>query len=378
MKHLFRSLALLCALIIAVPATAATFGSGEFFSLDDGVTISDDVYAAGANTTIASDIDGDLTTAGGRVVVTGAIAQDVLAAGGSVSIHSDVGDDIRVAGGDVTIDGTVAGDLVVAGGSVQLLPGATVSGDVIATGGTIALDGDIDGDVRIHGGVVQFGGAVNGRIDIKSADRVTFTDTARIEGDVVYAAPQEADIADGAVLNGSVTFNEAAGPRAGALAPMLAAIAGVFFLGRVAVLVVTALAVFYLFRRFSERVATTALERFGSGTLIGLSVLAATPVLVFLLLASVFGIGVGVLAGIVYVLALALAKVYAGVIAAAALSRFSAKEVTLSWLWIIVGVVALEVITLIPIVGWLVGLLFMLAALGTLARVAYTDLWQQR
>jgi len=44
-----------------------------------------------------------------------------------------------------------------------------------------------------------------------------------------------------------------------------------------------------------------------------------------------------------------------------------------NWQAVVLGVVALRIIVLIPFVGWLVGLIFVLISLGTLYKMVYQN-----
>ena len=92
----------------------------------------------------------------------------------------------------------------------------------------------------------------------------------------------------------------------------------------------------------------------------------AAPVAAVILIASLLGSFVGFFILILYVLATFLASVYAAVTAGSLLSKWIRKTVIVDWKWVVFGAVALLILTLVPIVGWLITCAIFLAAFGTL------------
>ena len=74
-------------------------------------------------------------------------AKDVVIFGGTANIQGRTTGDVVVIGGSATISGEVGKDLVVVGGSAKLMDSAEVMGDVVAVGGGI----DRVGSPIIHG-----------------------------------------------------------------------------------------------------------------------------------------------------------------------------------------------------------------------------------
>lgn len=75
------------------------------------------------------------------------MAGDVVIFGGTADIQGSTTSDVVVIGGSATVTGKVGGDLIVVGGSSRLLDSAEIMGDVITVGGRI----DRQGNPIIHG-----------------------------------------------------------------------------------------------------------------------------------------------------------------------------------------------------------------------------------
>jgi MFS family permease len=77
-------------------------------------------------------------------------------------------------------------------------------------------------------------------------------------------------------------------------------------------------------------------------------------------------------AGIVF--ACALAPILAGT----ALAMWLKKEDGQRWYWVSLGAIALALLTLVPVVGWIVRLIVFLSALGITARLIHEHVWMHR
>ncbi|OIQ07646.1 MULTISPECIES: bactofilin family protein [Neomoorella] len=79
----------------------------------------------------------DVVGTGGRVEVNGEVDNSVVAVGGQVSISGRVNRDVIAVAGPVAVSGRIAGDLVVVGGPLILASTAQVGGDLVVIGGSL-------------------------------------------------------------------------------------------------------------------------------------------------------------------------------------------------------------------------------------------------
>lgn len=108
-------------------------------SAADGIVIGKSVHVGGT-VLIDEPVDGSLHAAGGRIVVEAPVGGDARLAGGRISVRGSVKGDLRVAGGKITIDGPVGGDVSVAGGELELGPNARIAGSLRFRGGDLQRD----------------------------------------------------------------------------------------------------------------------------------------------------------------------------------------------------------------------------------------------
>lgn len=131
--------------------------------------VEDDLIVAGEKTvTVEGDINGDLVILSSTVVVNGSVEGNIYALAGDVTIKNLVGKSVYVLGGDVDIEGEVLRDVFAAAGKVNIT--GQVNEDVNAASGDILIDAIVGDDVRVVGGSTSITNTVQGDILSASAD----------------------------------------------------------------------------------------------------------------------------------------------------------------------------------------------------------------
>jgi hypothetical protein len=374
-------------LILAVFAPLTSFGAtikvGESYTFKESDLVRDNLYIAAGEISSDGDVFGDLVIVGGSVTVSGNVSGDATIAGGDISILEAVGGDLRIVGGDVLITENVDGDLVVIGGNVRILSRAVIGKDLVILGGRAMVAGDVNGKVRIIGGEVNINSKVRGNVDIKASDGIIIDDNAVISGDLIYSGKDESiiKISNKAVISGETTFKESKVVSKDTARSVFLAFFGTFVLIKlIAVLVAVALATIFL-KKFSNRVAKDAVDHLGKKTLWGFITLIIIPAAIIVLFASLFGMMLGVLGILGYIMLMMLANIYSGIIFGAWMDKLiirKKEEVTVDWKNGALGVIALTLIIQVPFIGGLVGLFFFLLALGSISTIVYDKLWVNR
>lgn len=128
-------------------------------------------------------INGNVYSNMGQVIVDGDVNGNVEANMGQIIINGNVGGDVKARMGEVTIDGSIGGNLIAdlgavnvkgtVGGNIdsgfgELRINGAVAGDVNSKGGTVIINGIVQGDVILDQGVVELGpeAVVTGKISI--------------------------------------------------------------------------------------------------------------------------------------------------------------------------------------------------------------------
>ena len=106
---------------------------------------------AGGNVDIDQPVEGNLYVAGGNVSVNAPVSGNARIAGGEVAVKSNIGGKLSIAGGNVNIDGPVAGNVTVSGGTLELGPNARIAGQLDFRGGHL----EQDPAAQVMGGVTR-------------------------------------------------------------------------------------------------------------------------------------------------------------------------------------------------------------------------------
>jgi len=357
------ALVLLILALSPSPAAAADIRQGQDITIGSSETIEDDLYAFGTNISISGTIHGDLVAAGSNISVDGTVTGDVIAAGNSIAIRGQVGGTVRAAGNTIVLDGKVTNDLLAAGNELTILSNGRVGRDVVVGAATATITGQIGRDLQAGNSNLKIDGGVGGNV-LATVDRLQITDRGTIGGNLKYTSKNEAQIANTSSVKGST---ERVTPDNGR-APLVtgpAALVIEWLKGLIGLLILGILVVFF-FPGFARR-AGEALVRSPWLTLaIGALVLIGLPILaiVFFAVGALIGgwwIGFVVLSLFVVVLALSIPVAAVGV--GGALLRMTRRPVPV-WLALIIGLIALLLIALVPILGGLVIFCALLFGMG--------------
>jgi cytoskeletal protein CcmA (bactofilin family) len=316
MKKSFKILGL-AVFFVPIVALAATYMHET--SVAQGQTVQGNLYLAGSNPTMAGTVNGDLLMAGGTVNVSGNVGADAMLAGGNVNVTGPIGGDLRAAGGSLVVNTRVNGEAVLFGGDITVGPQAVIAGDLVANGGKVSVDpaAQITGNKYIQ----------NGEEEAKKQQ-----ETAKTNFWGYYIVPE--------------IF---------ALLGLL--LAAAFF------------SIFYQ-GAWAERVINSGIGRGSFWKMLGLGfvLLILSPIAIVLLLFTGIGAFLGIILMLAYITLILVSIVFGGMIFAGLLQSRYEKEpyVKFQWGWLLGGVIISHLLTLIPLVGWLFGLVFFLVAMGTI------------
>lgn len=351
---------------------------GEFVSL--GGRVVGDVMTAGGTVNILGRISENLSAAGGTVLISENIARDALLLGGEVTVLGEVGDDLRALGGNVIIGGNVGDDVVTAGGVVHLSPGVSVRGDAFIAGGMVLVDGSVGGDTTIYGEEVTIHGTLSGDVTIEATRSVTVGEGAVIAGTFTYEAPEEATIEEGAVIRGETTFNEKEGKEQSGRGEGVASFMTMLtFTGALMSLLFGLLSV-YIFKKGSEVIVTHTEEQFLKKVLKGFATLVVTPIGVILIAVSLLGLPIAGIVGFLYLSIVLSVKFFMPVVLGVLAYKKIAKkdEYRIDWLTVLFGVALMLVLSVVPLIGWIILFVVFLATLGGVTDILFKILGKGR
>lgn len=359
---MFARFILIAAALLPLSATAAS--GADFLSGDDVrlvAPLSDDLVAAGHSVSVDAPVEGDVVAAGLDLRITAPVGGDALIAGFDLSVKGPVAGDLAAAAFDLSVQGNVAGDAVLTGAEVHLRPGARVAGDLKARGSEVTLSGRVDGDAILRGDHVIVEGRIAGDLDV-TANLLELKPGAQVTGDLRHTGPVAVEVPDGANVGGTVRYHHENAVDDGPT------ILGT--LGKAVALFLLGVGVLWLLpgpvTRAADGLRRHPLRHF----LLGAAILLLSPPLLALLMVSVVGIPLGLLLLGLWLFCLPLGLAVSGFGMALSLRRGITRPGTEAGMLMrryAVAVVALALLSLVPLAGWAVLVTAAALGLGALA-----------
>lgn len=325
-------------------------------------TEGDLMILGGKQVTIEGDVNGDLIIISDKVNVTGTVEGNVYAIGGRIVLQSIVGKTIYMFGGEVEVDGEITRDAFVF--SDQATLNGAIGEDVNTMGRQILVNASVGDDVRVAGTTAKINNSVGG-------DVVSLTNNLQISGNVMGGVYNSEDIVPGNIHTPTWRIN------------WMPSFENMFFTN---LWMKTFLALFQsvglvivgilLFKFAPIRVEETVsrmndAEEFIKSALVGFLAYPVGMILGFILLLSVFGWPLFKVLVLLAFLATSLVTPIAGI-------WFGRKVLPLVGskrryvIAVTVGVVLIQLLKLVPILGWMLYTLLTFAVLGALLRMQWS------
>jgi hypothetical protein len=290
----------------AADASILAGSSVEIVESSDG-----NVHAVGGKVELDAPVGGSARLAGGTVEIgaNAAIAEGASLAAGKIIVKGAIKGDLRAAAGHVTLDGTVGGDASVAAGTLELGPNARIGGKLRFRGGQM----ERDPAAQVAGGVEHAS---------RRSHKLEYTPFSRSRGGWIWTA--------GLVLLAAII--------AGSL-PALST-------------------------RMGEELRT----RPWMAALFGLVALVVIPIASILVMITIIGIPIALLALMAYAALLIVGYVFASVVASGLLLERVKPEVAGRPAWragaAVLAMLALALLGRIPVLGALVIFVALIVGVG--------------
>jgi hypothetical protein len=293
---------------------------------------------------------------------------------GSIHSRASVAGDLRALGWSTNIEESVAGDIVAFGYSVY--DSGRASGNVFIIAANTTLANGASGPVTIYGNNISLAGDFSGDVTIVASGRIALSASTTIRGKLSYEAPDTAFIPASATIVGGVKYTNASYlPDVGTSRILALTSIGLFLFARIFGTLILAGLLTGLFPKLAEALIERAYAKRPRGilltALLGFATLVATPVLLILLSLTFVGLGIALLLLILYALLAFLAVMYAGILLGGMFARRFARRETILWRDGVLGVLALSLIALVPMVGFFAALLLTVFSAGILTQLFF-------
>lgn len=330
-------------------------------------------FAAGQTVLIEGTVNGDVYAAGGEIEITGTVNGDVLVAGGTVNINGTVSEDVRAAGGTVRINGTVDGNCTMTGGLVVVGSQGLVKDNLLAMGGTIRISGRAEKQVKVFCEELTISGTVGQDLHF-AGERIEVLEGSTIGGDATIdlSDKENAHIAEGAVRGKATIRLEEDRPAPA----VVAAKGGSYLFGLLYALSLILMAVLtvYVLPKKTQEARTFVKEGFGMTFLWGFLGLIGVPLAVVLLMIVIVGIPLGLFVLVLYLWFLYLSQLSLPLLASTWITKdATARGWKLFWP-IALGVIVLQLLMMIPYLGFLLWLVGAILGMGAILRLVASSL----
>lgn len=364
--------------ISALNAYSADIRTGNVIRIDTAV--SEDLYAAAQKIIIKAPVRGDLIGAGQEIRIEDSIYGDINAACEILHISGPVMDDARIAVRAITLESEIMGDLVVFAAETHIAKNARIRGDLIVFSGEVTIDGTIDGAIILKGGKITINGSIQGSAKVSAGELII---NGSINGPAELAA-NSIQLSNSSLLKGETRYWQEAGKLAEdkendllifdeSLAreiqekddwkalPMGFAVWNILF----GILAITLF--HFMFKKPTAKASyffiSDSIRSIGYGLLYFLLI----PIVAVLFILSLIGIPFGILLFILYLASLFFSIILASLVITYSYQRKYNKHWN-NWPTIgfsIIVYLVLKLIMLIPVIGFLIICIVVLATLGS-------------
>lgn len=358
-------------ILLLIPGlTRAGSGSIRSINLGKDSVQEGDFIGAASTVDLAGSLRGDVMAAGGEVDMSGPVSGDALVAGGTIVLASPVAGSSRLIGGSIEVLGQTGKNLTAAGGSIRLDENSKVGGNVYLAGSNVKLKGTTSGNVLIAGGIVAISGTIGRNVTIVS-DLITIADGAVINGSLTYYSRNKAEIAPGAKITGPV--EQKMPPQVPADSG--AVVGSLIFSFLIWKALSYLLVIFVVWKLWPVGLgalladfATTPWRKMGTGLIAAIVV----PVGVVIALITLVGLPLGLIVAALYAIAAYLGKVLGVLLFGRAIAQALKITVTAErfpFIPYLLGLFILVVISAVPVFGFLINVVIWLWGFGALVAI---------
>jgi len=370
--------ALTITILATAQANAADIRQGEKLVIPAGEVVNDDLYLFGSGITIDGTVNGDVIAFGDIITVNGPVNGNINGAANYITVKGQVRDSVRVAASTIDIGSKIGGDLVAVCSRVDIMPAGSVGRDFLPAAGTVNVGGPVGKDIRGSVGDLIINNSVGGNIDVECRT-IKLEPSASISGNLTYKSETVAELAVGAKVGGQVkqvlppkpattgqSASQMAGWAASAIVIFIVIMLIVIALFKYIAALLTGIIFILLARKYIPALIETLKSKpwpcLGYGALFFF----LAPIAIVIAFMLVIGIPLGLAGLAVYILAVYLGHIFMGLFIGKWMLRQSADNTATGPLIgaLALGLLALYIISVIPLIGCLCDLAAILFGLG--------------
>lgn len=306
----------------------------------------------------------DLIMAAGGKVVSKALGSYAFLAANELNVSGEIFNDTFAVGNDIQVEGNIGRDLYILGNTIDIT--GNVARDVYAGGETLSITGTVNGDVRFAGGSVfiSSNAIINGNLYL-STDVIEIREGATINGVIEY--PSTADEVS-IPSNIKTVIRKVDKEETPIQSNRFFDAVKSFLWWTISNCILFAIAMSIcpkLFESIKKIYSHDTVEKFCKSAGWGILSIIVIPVISILALFTFIGSAIGVIGLILYTLGYMIATIIVGY----ALSNAFIDNTTNKFLKGFLGILIIEVLRRLPVIGWLVALIVNAIAFGTVIKL---------
>ncbi len=361
---------------MCITANTMRFEQTGSFLVPEGETQSCDVYIWTQSFNVEGTLDGDAFVWAQWLTVDGTLTQDLAAFAQDVTINGIIGDDVRVFAQNVYIHGTIKGDALIGAANLIIYEDAVIEGSLLAGAGRMTHRGTVKGDARIAGGELTMSGAIDGNAELLTDGGITLLDGAHIGGDLIYQGPTRIEFGSG-ICSGSITFKQQDDENeVAAIIDFTGRFKSALHLFCFIAAIVAGSILIAVTKNHARKTANIIRKKPLKSVGIGFIAFICMPIIIILSIVFIVTIPLGLLVLTpAYIVALYIAKFYVALWLGSMILRRGDAIMTRSPVPpMLLGLLCVYIITAIPVVGTLIGVIIIFFGLGALLQRKETGL----
>ncbi len=355
MKRKFALIAGLCGILFALFGVGVAHAQTFKMNVSKGQVVDGSLYSVGRNVNIEGTINGDVFCSGQNMFINATVHGDVLCLGQNVAINGHVEGNVRVIGGSVDIKATVTGSVSVGAIGTKIEPQTTIGRDLSVFGTAAEVAGKVTRDASFASKTTALQADV-GRDVVMNGTTLTLKN-AHVHRDVRYTS------VDSIIKQGSTKIDG----ETKHVTPPVNKKGHIAFLGTFSVLIFPMLFVFsmlvvLLFPQTLNKVVKIPSKKLFRTVFAGLLWMLAMPVVLFLLIAIVIGVGSAIFVLIIW----ALLAMLSGPVVAFYLGNMILSKSRNSLLMMLVGTIILLILYVLPQIGLMAAVMVYMIGSGSI------------
>lgn len=355
-------LALLFLSIITPTAHAIKIMTEDNIVIAEDEIIDDDIIIIAENIHIKGTVEGDVVAIGLSIINDGTVEGDLIAIGSSINIKGNTGDDLITAGETINIDGPTIDNMIALGSKITIFKDTKITRDSIIVAAEKAnIDGTMQRDAKIYGKNIVISGNINGNATVKS-DRLTILSSSIIDGSLNYTGPEEAVIENTDSVKGKTIYQKTV--KQHKLTPLetlknkINGIVALLFVGIILICFMP---------KLTENGEKAIRNKTMASALVGLVGLIVIPIISFMLIFTIIGLPIALIAMALYLISIYISKIFVSIalggLIRAQIKRTKNQAMVAS---LVIGVIALEIIFMLPYIGGIAVLTTIMLGFGAI------------